>query len=547
MITPRKTPTTFDLAQRSRRRSSSIIFCFLALFYFLAFALLWMFIKLLIAIWFGIYSFRIFGGSAGEFLAVAAVAFVVALMHWLDASYNGVRRIIYSLGAVDPDPKDRYHRILSDVVDEMKVASGIIDVKLLVMPIVGMNAFSLADPGGKMYIGVTEGLVSRLNRRQLQAVVAHEMAHLKEGDDVLVTMSCSLFGVFSQLLSRVGTAMEHDGRAAVLVPVLWVITIGAYFLNVLVSRQREYLADATAVELTRNPIALAEALYKLSRRWRGEGLARGELAPIFIVNPVSSMLDESTGIISDLFSTHPPIKERIRILLRLAHAGMGTMVDRIEKEEKMKSAAIQKGKLPGTGVPLWIAHRDGEWTGPFTAAELSAQSWINPLTWVAGVGSKDVLQAREVSAFLKHFMDREGTGGGEGCPACRIPLRSREYEGIDVLYCPSCQGVMLERGQDMRILSRREEKFSPRIYRKAKILLAENPLRPKKSKQQIEDSLPLLYKCPRCSKKMRRQLYSYQYFVEVDRCVGCGLTWFDGDELEILQVLVENAGKGTQK
>jgi Zn-finger nucleic acid-binding protein len=121
-----------------------------------------------------------------------------------------------------------------------------------------------------------------------------------------------------------------------------------------------------------------------------------------------------------------------------------------------------------------------------------------------------------------------------------VPLREREYEGILVRRCPACRGVLLEQGQEQRILARREERFPPRLVRKAREFRERNRYRPRPG--QTEGPLPALYRCPGCGHPMSRSLYSYQYFVEVDRCHGCRLVWFDGDELEVLQILVEEAG-----
>src|SRR5665811_219893 len=92
----------------------------------------------------------------------------------------------------------------------------------------------------------------------------------------------------------------------------------SYLLNMFISRQREYRADAAAVRMTRNPIALAETLHLLSRSWRGAGFIGSSFAMLCIVNPEATLLDESEGFWADRLSTHPPLEKRIAILLNMA-------------------------------------------------------------------------------------------------------------------------------------------------------------------------------------------------------------------------------------
>ncbi len=541
---------TFDLVQKSRRRASIAIFSLLTVFYFLAFAFLWLFVKL----FFFAYAGAIFRArlvTPRDLLVVLAVALTAALAHWFESVAGGAGRIIDALGAAAPDPRDRYHRALGDIIEEMKTASGAIEVRAVVIPALEMNAFSVTGLDGRSVIGVTEGLVSRLSRRQLQAVVAHEMGHIREGDNLIVTMSCSLFAVFAQMLAGARSAAETtQGRLGLLLPVLWAVTVGARLLNVLVSRQREYLADATAVELLRDPISLAEALCRIGRRPAGESFAREELAPIFVVNPVDSRLDESEGWLATLFSTHPPLGKRIGILLAMAHASLAEIEARLEAEDRAgrtrpPSSSGAAAPRAGGREPLWIAHHEGDWRGPFAATELLALPWFAPELMVAMVGSKEISPAREVIPLLTAG-GRGASGKGEHpCPACGLPLVEREYEGITARACPACRGLLLGRGQDYRVMLREEETFTPEVQRLAEEFQTRHFLRPRPGK--AAGKAPNPYACPECRRPMRRQLYNYQYFLEVDRCASCGLTWFDGGELEILQVLVENARRRAEE
>jgi heat shock protein HtpX len=499
----------YDHVQRSRRRASLAVFSMLIAFYLASMTLLWGVARLFVLAW--LHSLhRIWPPSPAEMAFVLVAAVVTAFVHWFDAVGSGVRRILDSLGAVSPDPDDRYHRALINVAEEMRIAAGLGRVEVYVIPIQALNALSLTDLRGRTVVGVTEGLLSRLGRAQLQGVVAHEMAHAREGDTLLVTLSCSLFGVFAQLLDRLTKVAEADGRALFFYPLLWTLAVGARLLNVLVSRQREYLADAGAVALTRDPVALAEALYRLGRGWRGEGMAREELAPLFTVDPAAAGLSESEGFWADLFATHPPLLKRVRALLAMGKTGFSALVARVEAPEKVPTTERAEGEAR-----------------PVAGAGSPPVSLPDSVVW--GALPIPIVPPGAVPS-----------GGGLPCPLCRVPLGDREYEGVTVRSCARCGGHLLKMGQDYRIIAREEEIFPDVIVKKAEALLTGTPLRPRQE-PRAKKVAPLLLSCPSCGHPMSRVLYNYQYFVEVDRCHSCRLIWFDGGELEVLQVLVEKA------
>ena len=204
----------------------------------------------------------------------------------------------------------------------------------VVIPTMAINAFAVSDFSGRAVIGVTEGMLARLTRAQLEAVVGHEAAHIVTGDCLATTVTSSLFELYSGMLRgfealfrggglgrRRYSSAEFRGGAqgavfVILIYVLLMITkLLSQMVRLFISRQREYRADAIAVRLTRDPLSLAEALYAISYRWRGAGLPAQELEAIFTVNPVYSALDEQKGLWADMFSTHPPVADRIKVLL----------------------------------------------------------------------------------------------------------------------------------------------------------------------------------------------------------------------------------------
>ena len=117
-------------------------------------------------------------------------------------------------------------------------------------------------------------------------------------------------------------------------PLAWLLLQLSYLLNLFISREREYRADAAAVRMSRNPIALAETLHLLSRSWRGAGFIGSGFEMLCIVNPTATALDESEGFWADLLSTHPPLKKRIDILLAMARVSITELDARADAREK---------------------------------------------------------------------------------------------------------------------------------------------------------------------------------------------------------------------
>ncbi|MCG2675868.1 zf-TFIIB domain-containing protein, partial [bacterium] len=126
------------------------------------------------------------------------------------------------------------------------------------------------------------------------------------------------------------------------------------------------------------------------------------------------------------------------------------------------------------------------------------------------------------------------------CPGCNQYLLEKEYEGTTVYRCMFCGGKFLENDKVTRILLREEKVFSERTLKLAKEMVGKNVKRYTIKKwKELPKEFPQL-KCPSCLKEMRRTFYSLAYTIKVDRCYGCQATWFDKDELEILQCAIEN-------
>jgi heat shock protein HtpX len=212
---------------------------------------------------------------------------------------------------------------LHQMVERLAQRAGMPKPKLYLLPTRTPNAFATGRDPEHAAVAVTAGIVEILDRRELEGVLAHELAHVKNRDTLIGTVAATLAGVISyaaQMLFWFGGSMlsrdddEEGGLGHALgnLGVLLVAPIAATLLQLAVSRSREYGADATGAELCGDPDALADALMKLER---SAELLPYDRAPatshLFIVNPLSG------GAIMGLFSTHPPIPERVRRLREL--------------------------------------------------------------------------------------------------------------------------------------------------------------------------------------------------------------------------------------
>ena len=255
---------------------------------------------------------------------------VVALVIWffmnLFAYFQGGNMVLAISGARKIGPDD--HPRLWNVVEEMKIASGLEkmpDVYIIDDP--ALNAFATGRDPRHAAVTVTSGLLQKMNRDELQGVVAHEMSHIKNRDVLLMTM-CSVtlgtivilawYGTRIMIFGGGGRRRDGGGAAAIIMLVAIVLAILAPILAQLiyfaVSRKREYLADASGALYTRYPEGLASALEKIGGSTIQLKSANSAFAPMYTANPFR----KKGRAAEDLTSTHPPISERVRILRSMA-------------------------------------------------------------------------------------------------------------------------------------------------------------------------------------------------------------------------------------
>lgn len=287
------------------------------------------------------------GASEGEvFLPLGSVAALALSSGSAGISYfAGDRAVLRSAQAIPIDEMlstaDDGSRLkltqLRNVVDEMAIASGLPAPKVFVVPDADANAFATGRDPQHASIAVTQGLLNSLNREQLQGVVAHEMSHIRNYDIRLMTVIAALVGTLALLsdwagrMGRVagGTRRSSRGKkdsgaggAVFLIVWLLLILIAPLLgrlLAMAVSRQREYLADASAAELTRNPGALADALETIEAMAGPTKLVHQGNAHLCIADPLERKLDNREGWFADWFATHPPMAKRVAMLRGMSY------------------------------------------------------------------------------------------------------------------------------------------------------------------------------------------------------------------------------------
>ncbi|HTA76650.1 MAG TPA: M48 family metalloprotease [bacterium] len=483
-------------------------------------------------------------------LISSGLGVLFALIQFLTARGKPLSDLLNQMGTRPVDPKDAYHALFINLLQEAQAVTGITYIQPVVLSTPGCNAFSLQDGKGNAAIGVTEGLLAKLSRNELSAVIAHEAAHLIHEDSRLVTTCCFLSGVFEGLnlvLGKLGSetvssdnrfSSRRDGEFIIPILIFWVISGLGYLMTKLIfmaiSREREYLADADGVRLCKDPLALAESLYKISNRYRGD--VPNAYEALFIMNPAGSHLDETQGMFSDVFSNHPPVSERLKKLLVWAKSDISDLQAQIEKEDASRLETDSSKQSSPTSK--FMIYQINQWVGPYTPPQLLALGFVNPSSWVCPAGSDGVLKASEVPEFLLAFQLKvQGLVSSNSCPRCRTPLLKMIKEGSEVEQCSFCQGYLLGPGILDRLIARDDEIVSLDQIKKAKIWrnAQQGPLKER-------DNFPII-KCPVCRAPMGKGIHSMLTQVVLDHCndPACGMVWCDGGELETILTLIQDA------
>jgi heat shock protein HtpX len=267
-------------------------------------------------------------------LAMVVLAMGMTAWSWL----IGPSAILWSTGARKLEtPSTPEEKQLVNVVEEMAIASGLPKPAIYVIADADPNAFATGHDEKSASIAVTTGLLGLVSRDELQGVIAHEMGHVKNLDVRLMTTLAALVGVVALIANGAWRFMpwgssgrdrdEEGGSNGALVAVLFVIWIISWMLAPLVtrllamavSRDREYLADASGAQFTRNPAALASALEKIDHADIPSSVIKGGAAHLCIADPLGRAVSNKEGKIADLLATHPPMAIRVARLKAMAY------------------------------------------------------------------------------------------------------------------------------------------------------------------------------------------------------------------------------------
>ncbi|HVO23331.1 MAG TPA: M48 family metallopeptidase [Candidatus Margulisiibacteriota bacterium] len=270
-----------------------------------------------------------FLSARGEPLPLATLGTLgLAAAMSLSAYFGGARLVMASLCAQPLNLNDPEHRQLYNIVTEMALAAGLPQPRVYLIPDPAPNALATGRDPRHAVLAVTQGLLNVLDREETQGVVAHEMAHIGNRDTLTMTLVAILLGGVVMLAdwARRVLFLSSDRRRGnplvflVVVLLVAVTPLLSRLMAMAVSRQREYLADATAAQLTRNPLGVAHALEKIGAATSPLQAATRGTAHLFISNPLRRRVDERQGQLADLLSTHPPLAQRIAILRAMVHA-----------------------------------------------------------------------------------------------------------------------------------------------------------------------------------------------------------------------------------
>lgn len=327
-------PNIYEQQKRNRRFTIVIIILFILFFCFIGYGFDFFYL--------GIDPLGIVNDdSSSAGLPLGTIfALIVGSIIAANSLNNGANAVLKSIQAYPVPANSPDYQMLRNVTEEITIAAGLPPPQLYVVPDSDPNAFATGKDPEHSYIAVTEGLLKTLNREELQGVIAHEMSHIKNYDIRLMTVVAALVGGIllisdwtrnvmrfggARVVARAGGKKSRAGGPILAILfILWLIAVilapvVSQLLAMAVSRKREYLADASGAELTRNPLALANALTKIESAEAPTQSIRKGSAHLCITDPLGRRMNMKEGFFAELFGTHPPISRRITLLKAMAY------------------------------------------------------------------------------------------------------------------------------------------------------------------------------------------------------------------------------------
>src|SRR5215469_1003634 len=282
-------------------------------------------------VWAG--SIRIADGSLSGFPLLTIFALIFGAVQALISFYGGAGLVLLSVHAHPLTPDTIQHQRVLDTINEMAIAARMPPPRAYLMDDPAPNAFATGRDPAHSVICVTQGLVDKMDREELQGVIGHEMSHIRDYDIRTMMMVAVMVGGIAMLSDFFFRMMfysggggrrsrddKNDGGGAILIVYLATLILAvvapivAQLVAMAISRQREYLADASAVKFTRNPRALLRALEQIARSESPLKAATSGTGHLFIVNPREGVREDRERFFDNLLSTHPPLAKRIERL-----------------------------------------------------------------------------------------------------------------------------------------------------------------------------------------------------------------------------------------
>lgn len=311
--------------QTQQRRNNLRSLILLCLFPCLVVGLVFLFCYLLTFLSSGDYpETNLMQTTISLFVEVAPYA-IGAVLIWFLIAYFSNTSIIRSATASHPLGRKENKRVYN-LVENLCMAQGMKMPKVNVIEDSSLNAFASGINDNTYTVTLSRGIIDKLNDEELEAVIAHELSHIRNRDVRLLIVSIVFVGIFALIAQMAVRAVYYaprtnrngkgNGAIIILLLAMVVAAIGYFFSTLMrfaISRKREYMADAGAAEMTKNPLALASALRKISADPDIEAVEREDVAQLFIEHPGKQAKSALSGF-SGLFATHPPIKKRIEVL-----------------------------------------------------------------------------------------------------------------------------------------------------------------------------------------------------------------------------------------
>jgi Zn-dependent protease with chaperone function/Zn-finger nucleic acid-binding protein len=561
----------FYETQRKQWKKSLFLLLVLFVFYFCAIGFITFVFLLSFGVFFAETLFPTSESLMTIFLILAGIAILLAAFHFYDARMFGAKFIRKRMQAVPPDLFDRYHKQFANTVEEIRLATGLPRVTPYIIPSFAINSMALMEANKTPSILVTEGLLADFTRDEIQAVIAHELAHVLRGDTFYITLVCSLANFFERLRQAAepeaettgppGQNQQSGGGAVLLFLALTISSFFMHLLSTLISRQREILADAAAVEFSRNPKALARAIYKAHLKNSFVGDFNLTYSPLFIVPPRSKGDYES--FFGRAFNSHPPLMRRVKLLADMVPTKPAKIIEEVweiqknrenardillaqdERRKEGDSPKLQHEEASAQENKFWsIKDAKGTWQGPYSLEELLFLPFFTPLIPIKNQQEEVVAQAREfpqIRDARRRILKKKPIDPTRQnqCPRCRVKLKETFYEGVPLKVCSDCYGKLIDSALVDRIVARKEIDFSEKLEEKARTFRDEYMLNPTQTKKINPNVSPKIY-CPNCGSQMLLRAYNYYYVIPVDKCLSCHKIWFDSDEMEVLQILIEH-------